>query len=64
MLAKAIQERRVVEALQKQRHRPLRDPSVSLVTRLLLNLGNRLVDLGGKLKTQTAATPPTEPAVG
>lgn len=64
MLARAIHERRVAEAVQKQRNRPLRTPRLSLLTRLLLLLGNRLIDLGRKFKTQTVATPPAKPAIG
>jgi hypothetical protein len=64
MLARAIHERRVVEARQRQRNHPLRTPSLRLLARLQLMLGNRLIDLGQKLKTQTVASAPANPALG
>jgi hypothetical protein len=64
MLARVLYEERVAEALQQHRHHRLRTAQFNRLTRLLLNLGNRLVDLGQKLKTQAVVTPPTEPVVG
>lgn len=55
-LAHIIHEERVAEALQKQQHRPLREPQVGWLPRLLLALGTRMIDLGLKLETQVTAT--------
>lgn len=64
MMARTIHERRIVEALRAHQHRPLREPQVNWLSRLLFKLGKRLVDLGKQLKTESVAPPPAKPAIG
>lgn len=63
ILARVIHERRIEEALRKQRHWHPPDKGLHLPSRWRAGLGDRLIALGLRLKMQTNATPQVEHSV-
>lgn len=53
-LTRVLHEERIAEALSRHQLHGLPERKVNLLTQLLSNLGNRLVDLGWKLKALVA----------